>query len=53
MYIHILNIIFAFGYTFILQSVEESKHTGTIAARAEMQLGCKEKKIWLVLLFQS
>lgn len=43
MYIHLLNIMFVFGYTFILQNVKELKHFGTIAAPAEMQLECKEK----------
>lgn len=42
MYIHLLTIIFDFGCTFILQRVKELKHFGTIAAPAELQLGCKE-----------
>lgn len=42
MYIHILTIIFAFGYTFILQRVKELKRFGAIAAPAELKLGWKE-----------
>lgn len=43
LFIHILNIIFALGYTVLLQSVKELKYFGTIPAPAEMQVGCKEK----------
>lgn len=43
MYIHLLNFIFVFRYTFILQKVKELKHFGTIAAPAEMQLECEEE----------